>query len=58
MSPKEREILEEERINLKNILDFYVQFRNRILSMKDEEVDAHINDILDRLSEIQKLLEI
>lgn len=33
MSPKERLILEEEYVNLKRLLDFYVGFKENISSM-------------------------
>ena len=56
MSPKERQNLEEERVNLKKILDFYVEFRDHIASMRDKEIDRHIDDILDRIIEINKQL--
>jgi len=58
MSPKERLILEEEYINLKRLLDFYVGFREKISSMNNREVDAHIDDMLDRLSEIKNQLDL
>lgn len=47
MSPKECQILEEEFINLKKILDFYIEFRDNVASMGDWEIDNHIDDILD-----------
>jgi hypothetical protein len=57
MSQEERKVLGEELIYLKNILDFYVEFNSRILSMDSSEIEAHINDILDRLNEIENLLK-
>lgn len=39
MSPEERRNLEEEFINLKKLLDFYVGFRDNISSMNNQEVD-------------------
>lgn len=58
MSPEERLSLEEEFINLKKLLDFYVGFRDNISSMTNAEVDDHINDMLDRLSEIKNQLDL
>jgi len=58
MSPKERLSLEEEFINLKRLLDFYVGFRENVSSMNNQEVDAHIDDMLDRLSEIKNQLDL
>lgn len=58
MSPKERLSLEEEFMNLKRLLDFYVGFRENVSSMNNQEVDAHIDDMLDRLSEIKNQLDL
>lgn len=58
MSPEERLSLEEEFINLKKLLDFYVGFRDNISSMNNAEVDDHIDDMLDRLSEIKNQLDL
>lgn len=56
MSPNERAALEEELNNLKKILDFYIEFRKNISSLDDRQIDAHIDDMLDRVSEILKIL--
>jgi hypothetical protein len=58
MSPEERRNLEEEFISLKKLLDFYVGFRDNISSMNNQEVDDHINDMPDRLSEIRNQLDL
>jgi len=43
---------------LKRLLDFYVGFRENVSSMNNQEVDAHIDDMLDRLSEIKNQLDL
>ncbi|WP_157488177.1 hypothetical protein [Dyadobacter crusticola] len=57
MNQEERSVLEEELIYLKNILDFYVKFSSRVLSMDAPQIEAHIDDILDRLNEIENRLK-
>ena len=57
MSDKERQLLKEERKNLQNVLDFYVNFRGKITSMDELAIDNHIDDILDKLNELKKILD-
>lgn len=51
---EKEELLEEQRI-LRVLLDFYV--KNRVnVSMEDAEFQTHIDDILDRLNALTRLL--
>ncbi|NIJ50915.1 hypothetical protein FHS68_000071 [Dyadobacter arcticus] len=56
MSEKERQVLEEKLKNLKNILDFYVKYRNEVGSMNRSQMESHIDDILDMINDIKKQL--
>ena len=57
MTEKERQALLEEYNMLKILVDVHVTHKNQIM-MEKEEFEKHVNDILDRLNEIKKLLGI
>jgi hypothetical protein len=56
MLSEEKDAIEEEIINLKKILDFYVVLGVTMSSLSEEELTAHIDSILDRLNELKCLL--
>jgi len=56
MSDAERKELEEEDELLKTLLKIYHEFRQDI-SMTDEELEQHIDAILERIWEIKQLLK-
>ncbi|MCE7073590.1 hypothetical protein LZG74_24975 [Dyadobacter sp. CY327] len=58
MSPFEKKNLEQEIIDLKKLLDFYVGLGSELSSLKGAELEAHIDSILDRLQELKSLLDI
>ncbi|MCE7063058.1 hypothetical protein [Dyadobacter sp. CY343] len=57
MSQEERKNIEDEINYLKSILDFYVEFNDKISSLDQKGIELHINDILDKLNELTELLE-
>ena len=57
MNERERKTLQEEFEMLKIILDFHVKHRNQTM-MKDDEFENHVNDILDRMNQLKKILGI
>lgn len=52
---KRQELIEEIRL-LKTILDFHVKNQDQTLLNKDD-FEAHVNDILDRINDINKQLK-
>jgi ribosomal protein L29 len=56
MSAEERNALEEELINLKKLLDFYVGFGHEIRSMTAREMEDHLDAVLDRINHINTVL--
>ncbi|MEO6281974.1 MAG: hypothetical protein ABIN80_20295 [Dyadobacter sp.] len=56
MSAEERNALEEELINLKMLLDFYVDFGHEIRSMTAREMEVHLDAVLDRINHINLVL--
>jgi archaellum component FlaC len=56
MSDAERKELEEEDELLKNLLKLYHEYRQDI-SMTDEELEQHVDAILERIWEIKQLLK-
>ena len=56
MSDAERKELAEEAELLKNLLKLYHEYRQDI-SMTDEELEQHVDAILERIWEIKQLLK-
>lgn len=54
LQEEKEELIEEQRL-LKILLDFHVNNRANI-SMNDEEFEAYVNAVLDRLNELTKIL--
>lgn len=57
MTTEERDELLEEMEMLKILLDFHVQNRHYI-SMSDREFEEYTNAVLDRLNELNDLLDV
>ncbi|SDE63529.1 hypothetical protein SAMN04487996_10681 [Dyadobacter soli] len=56
MSDEERKELEEEDLLLKNLLRFYHEYRQN-LSMTNQQLEQHVDAILERIWEIKQLLK-
>lgn len=56
MSVEERNALEEELMDLRKLLDFYVGFGHEIRSMTEREKEDHIDAVLDRINHINTVL--
>jgi hypothetical protein len=57
MTQDEREQLERDYALYLHLLDYYAKNREAIKSMTDKEYRAHIDDILDEINRLKKLLE-
>ena len=57
MTQTEREQLERDYALYLWLLDYYAQNRDAVKSMTDKEYRAHIDDILDEINRIRKILE-
>ncbi len=57
MTQNEREQLERDNTFYLWLLDYYAKNRDAVKSMTDKEYQSHIDDILDEINLIRKLLE-
>ena len=56
MTENEKRKLEQEYQYLLLLLDFYVKNREAVSHMNDQQYKAHIDDILDEMNRIKKIL--
>jgi hypothetical protein len=57
MNENERNQLYKDYLGLLDILDFYSKHKDRI-SFSEKEYEEYVNDILDKINEIKKLLSL
>ena len=56
MNENQKKELHQEKKHLKLLLDFHIKYRERTL-MSKKEFDDYVNAALERISEINKILE-